>query len=115
MQTMSYSGALCAGPADVSDSTEVENEPPKAKGDSRAVLLDYLHENSMYLAGILEQIKGRWGAFGLATRLSCVDVLRMLEETMLVTVFEEEEDSEDDYEFDDTFGNTVVCEKNIFL
>lgn len=54
-------------------------------------------------------------AFGLATRLTCVDVARILEDTMFVTVTEIDEDSEDDYDIEDTFGNIVVSEKNIFL
>lgn len=110
---MSYSVALCAGPQDVSDSTESEHEPRELKNDSRDVLLDYLYENSMVLADAIERIKARWEAFGLATRLTCVDVVRILEGTMLVTVTEEDDDSDDEFDADDS--NTAGPEKNIFL
>lgn len=116
MQCMStYVDIVYRGGPEETESSEGE---PLAKSDfskERETLLDYIYENAIYLADLVENIKQRWNSFGLATRLTCIDISKILEETMIVRVVELEDESEDEQENEETFANTVVSEKNIFL
>lgn len=55
-----FAGIVCSWQADESDDTEVEVNLKDEKKETREILLDYIYENSSYLADAIDNIKSRW-------------------------------------------------------
>ena len=113
-----YAEVVCSGLADESELSETgasRSLPKFEVNKTRELLLDYLYENSNYLAEVVERVKESFQSLGLATHLTCIDVSRILEKTMIVTATKLEDETDDEQDIEETFTNTVVSEKNIFL